>query len=237
MKRLALLSLLLCSLALLACKPTLDGSGVQVVMPLELIGFEQVKASQAFRLEITRSEAFSVQVHIDDNLAEHLRVRVVRDCLEIGMNPEYNYRTGKQSMLAKISLPRLTGVRLSGASRASLIGFSGSDPLDVKLSGASRLSGQVTAGAVSLDLSDASELELTGAAGHARLELSGASDAELSAWKLASAKADLSGASKATVQVAGRLDVEASGASNLTYVGQPDLGKVETSGASSVRAR
>ncbi len=225
------------SFMLLACKPTLEGSGVLVVKNLKLSGFEQVRASQAFRVEITRAEEFSVQVHIDDNLAEHLRIEVVGDRLEIGMNPEYNYRTDKKSMLAKIGMPRLTGVRLSGASQAMLSGFEGGDPLDVDLSGASRLSGQVRLGKLSLDLSGASELKLTGAAGHADLELSGASDAELGGCTFESAEADLSGASKATVKVSGRLDVEASGASSLTYLGEPDLGRVETSGASSIRAR
>lgn len=237
MKTATAIGLVLVSFMLLACKPTLDGSGELVVRNLKLSGFEQVRASQAFRVEITRADDFSVQVQIDDNLVEHLRVKVVGDRLEIGMNPEYNYRTGKKSMLATIGMPRLTSVRLSGASRATLNNFSGGDPLDVELSGASGLSGQVRLGKVSLDLSGASELKLTGAAGHADLELSGASGAELGDCTLDSAEADLSGASNATVKVLGRLDVEASGASSLTYLGQPDLGKVETSGASSVRAR
>jgi hypothetical protein len=47
----------------------------------------------------------------------------------------------------------------------------------------------------------------------------------------------VSGASQATVHSAGRLDVRASGASKLFYVGQPTLGSVDSSGASTIQRR
>ena len=48
------------------------------------------------------------------------------------------------------------------------------------------------------------------------------------------ADVEVSGASRATVYVTGRLDVDASGASRVDYLGDPILGRIDTSGASSV---
>jgi len=47
----------------------------------------------------------------------------------------------------------------------------------------------------------------------------------------------LSGASNASIQVNGKLDLELSGASRLTLGGNPTMGKVQISGASSLSRR
>ena len=44
----------------------------------------------------------------------------------------------------------------------------------------------------------------------------------------------LSGASQATVNLDGRLDADLSGASHLEYIGEPTMGVMTTSGASTV---
>jgi hypothetical protein len=44
---------------------------------------------------------------------------------------------------------------------------------------------------------------------------------------------DLSGASQATIQVKSKLNYSVSGASHLTYKGDPTIGRSEKSGASS----
>jgi hypothetical protein len=46
---------------------------------------------------------------------------------------------------------------------------------------------------------------------------------------------DLSGASRASLDIEGRLDVDLSGASLLEYKGNPSLGEIDLSGASSIR--
>jgi hypothetical protein len=66
------------------------------------------------------------------------------------------------------------------------------------------------------------------------VEASGASDVDLVDFAVQSADVQASGASKVTVHVTGRLNVEASGASHVRYRGNPNLGRVDTSGASSV---
>ena len=50
-------------------------------------------------------------------------------------------------------------------------------------------------------------------------------------------KVEASGASTAIVNVSGRLDAEASGASKVEYLGEPTLGNIDESGASRVVPR
>ena len=53
----------------------------------------------------------------------------------------------------------------------------------------------------------------------------------------AEATLDLSGASSATVNTNDQLNVEASGASKVFYLGEPKLGTMNTSGASSIQPK
>ena len=68
-------------------------------------------------------------------------------------------------------------------------------------------------------------------------DVSGASNLDLSNFHVNDANIGLSGASHATVNLDGRLDVEASGASSLEYIGEPTLGNINTSGASTVNKK
>jgi hypothetical protein len=68
------------------------------------------------------------------------------------------------------------------------------------------------------------------------LDVSGASHANLEEFTVQDAALDVSGASEVIVNVNGDLNVSASGASDVTYVGSPRLGDIETSGASSIQS-
>jgi len=69
------------------------------------------------------------------------------------------------------------------------------------------------------------------------LEFSDASNLDLTSFQVNDADVNLSGASHVTVNPTGRLDVDASGASNLQYLGEPTLGNINTSGGSNVNRK
>jgi len=87
---------------------------------------------------------------------------------------------------------------------------------------------------VRFEVSGASRLTLEGDGGDLRLDASGASQVDLSDFRVDNADLEVSGASQVTVYVTGRLDAEASGASHVGYLGNPRMGRVDSSGASSV---
>ena len=139
---------------------------------------------------------------------------------------------------AEVSLPELTGVKLSGASRGTIRGFSSDGEFGVDLSGANKLSGDIQAAETDMNLSGASSVNLTGASASFSLNASGASKAAMEDFAIDVAEVHLSGASKATLNVKDNIGpAEQSGASKLIYLGDPTFKDFHTSGASSISAR
>ena len=223
-------------IALLGCKPNLAGSGKLVSKSWNLTDFTRVEAGHGFTLQLSQAAAHGIEIRIDDNLVEHLRVEKRGQTLVIGMNKAHNYKVGSDSMQAVIVMPHLEGLCLSGAAQAKIKGLKVSERFELDLSGASGVRGQISTKHLDADLSGASVMDLTGSAERAELELSGASHAKLEKFKLEEARVDMSGASDAKLLVSGRLSGDASGASSLRYLGQPQQVAVDTSGASSIRA-
>ena len=233
--RVLLVALLLVAL-LSACSPgdgTMFGSGNVVSREFAIRDFDRVDAGAAFNVDIRQGESYSVMIRIDDNLVECLDVYASGRTLHIGFKPEC-WINNATTMEAQITMPELVGVNLSGASHGTITGFKSSKGLGVELSGASSLQGDIEAGDVRVDISGASHVTLTGSGGNLTAGASGASGIDLRAFPVKDASVELSGASSATVYPSGRIDVGASGASHLYYMGHPTLGRVETSGASSI---
>lgn len=254
-----LASAVLASLILIGCvipaPVMLDGSGVVVTREMDLSGFDQIEISHAFNARVTRGDEFGVVIRIDDNLERYLEVVTVGRVLKIGLRPAVGL-TGRHTLEADVTLPELRGLKASGASRVTVSGFaseerlsldaSGASKIDLDLSagsvkmavsGASNVNGALSAGDVDINVSGASKVTLTGAGDNARLEASGASRIDLSDFVVTDADVEASGASRVVVNATGIIDVKASGASHIEYLGGARLERVDTSGASSVRAR
>jgi hypothetical protein len=210
------------------------GSGNVVSREFDLSGFDQVEVSNAFDVEITQADAFSVVVRVDENIEEYLEVVKQGSMLRIGLKPHEYVMVDVTTMEAEVTMPGLTGLELSGASHGSITGFESAEDLSVALSGASSLEGDIEAGDVRFDISGASNVGVRGSAGDASISVSGASRGDLGGFPVASANLEVSGASSVTVNTSGRLDVEVSGASNVKYLGNPTLGSMEISGGATV---
>jgi hypothetical protein len=216
---------------------TITGSGNVVTREEVFTDFDKVEVSHAFTVDISQGDSFRVVVRVDDNLVEYLEVVKQGDTLKIGLEPSPLRNVRNATMEAEVTMPELTGLELSGASDGAVTGFKSSQPLDVKLSGASSLRGDIEAGDARFDLSGASSVTLSGSAKDVTIGASGASVIDLADFPVADAGVEASGASTATVNPSGSLDVGASGASHVYYVGNPTMGKIDTSGASSVERK
>jgi len=102
------------------------------------------------------------------------------------------------------------------------------------VSGASRVTGDITAGDVEFDISGASTIQLEGSANDIIADVSGASRFNLDDFTVNNADVDFSGASSGTINLDGRLDADLSGASRLWYIGEPVMGIINVSGASTL---
>ena len=203
----------------------------------DLSDFSRVEVGYAFEVEVVQSDSYSVGITADDDLLKHLNVSKEGETLKVGHSKHIGWRAGITRPKARISMPVLKGLKLSGASKGTIGGFSSSEDFKLNLSGASGVTGEIAAGNADFALSGASHAELTGSAEKIVLEGSGASRMELDGFPVHNAAVKLSGASRSTVTLDGRLDAKLSGASRLTWTGNPVMGDIKTSGASTLSGK
>ncbi len=109
------------------------------------------------------------------------------------------------------------------------------DYAELKVSGASKVSGSMSADDAEFEVSGASKIELKGSADDIILNASGASQVNLDDFPFDNADVKLSGASEVTVNAKGRLDCVLSAASSLYFLGNPTMGDISVTGASTIK--
>ncbi|MHB0875021.1 MAG: head GIN domain-containing protein [Anaerolineae bacterium] len=226
----------------LACSPLnfgrrTTGSGQLENRTYDLADFSALDVSHAFEVNVQRGDSYSVVVTADDNLFRYLTVTRRGSTLRLGVDPDAGTVFGTITLRADITMPELTAVSLSGASRCNVSGFASGQDLSAELSGASTLDGDMSVVDARFELSGASRAELAGSAEDLTIDLSGAASLDLSDFRAVNARANLSGGSRASLDVSGRLDYDVSGGSHLDYSGNPSLGATERSGGASVGPR
>lgn len=230
------------------------GSGNLDTREFNFSDFSRVEVGSAFEVKVVQSDSYSVSVTADDNLFDYILVTKQGTTLKIYLKTAQYIATTTR---AEITMPQLRGLELSGATRGTVSGFSSTENVDVEvsgassldmvdistgdinfnISGASRVTGDITARDADFEVSGASTVQLEGSAADTVIEASGASRVELSGFTVNNADVRLSGASSGTVNLDGRLDADLSGASTLSYVGEPTMGNINTSGASTLRRK
>ena len=210
----------------------LIGSGNLETEEYAFTNFTEVEISTAFEFEIKQSSSYSINVTADDNVMEYVQVSQVGQTLKIGLGTVTWF--GPKTLRASVTMPQLSGLTVSGASRGDVYDFSSTEDLDITVSGASRVNGDITAGNVEFDISGASTIQLEGSANDMVASVSGASRLNLGGFTVNNADVGFSGASSGTVNLDGRLDADLSGASRLWYIGEPVMGTINTSGASTI---
>ena len=216
---------------------SVTGSGNLVTREFSIEDFDSLQISHAFKAEVTQGDGYTVEVTVDDNLEPYLQVSKEGNTLKVGLKPSTALSLKRTTQRAKITMPKLRGIDASGATQVTLAGFESDNPLDVRSSGASTIRGDIQSGGSTFDVSGASTVRLNGRGGNSSIVVSGASTADLEDFALEDVNVEVSGASTAIVNVSGRLDAEATGASKVEYLGEPTLGKIDESGASRVVPR
>lgn len=227
-------------------------SSVSTTRDYPLTGFTRISAGYAFELEVSPGD-YKVAISAPDNIIDRLEVSVVGNILQIKVK---DIILGPPQLKAKVTLPRLEGLDLSGAVRAKATGFKSGDRFDLRLSGASRteleietgnadfdisgasnVSGNLRAEALKMVISGASHTELKGTAVTMNANVSGASQMNLADMTLGDSVINLSGASQGIANINGKLDIEVTGGSVMRYGGSPVIGRSEISGGSRLEKR
>lgn len=257
MRKAVVASILILTVALFSgCSANITGK--LITEEKDFSDFTEVDVEGVFDIEIVKSDSFSVTISGDEGFFDYIAVEKEGDTLKISLDPRHtftDFTLAAKALTAKITMPALHRLRLAGASTGTIKGFkssedfrlevSGASSVDMddievnsakfEISGASKVTGSMEAGNVELKVSGASGVELEGSADTIDIETSGASKVDLADFPLHDADIKLSGASEATVNVKGRLDSVLSAASRLYFYGNPTIGNMEVSGASTIK--
>jgi len=116
----------------------------------------------------------------------------------------------------------------------TLINPQESADVNISLSGASFLTGEIKANSITAYLDGASNASLNGIINNINVNASGASLLSTFTMITQDARLQLSGASQTSLTVNGNIDLVASGASVLTYKGTASISHLDLSGASQI---
>jgi hypothetical protein len=234
-KKLSILVISLLSVVLLVistgCAVTrIEGSGNLTTKSFDFGDFIRVEAANGIQLELSHSNTFNVELTADDNVMEYIEVNKSGNTLKV--KPKANTAFRSATMIARVTMPHLLQLDLSGGSEAYITGFHSSDDLSVRLSGGSHINGFITPSDITVananfDLSGGSHVRLIGSAdGGVSIYCSGGSHINLEGFSVNNADVKLSGGSHATVNVSGTLNVDISGGSEVIYTGNPTMGDI-----------
>ncbi|HEX3483370.1 MAG TPA: head GIN domain-containing protein [Kofleriaceae bacterium] len=189
------------------------GSGNAKTETRTVPAFSAVEVTGPIDADIAIGPEPRVEITGDDNIVPLITSDVHGDRLEIGTRK--NIRTSVH-LIARITVPRLTGVTLTGSGDITAHGVQ-SDRLRVTLSG----SGTIRA---------------DGTAREAEVELVGSGTVALDKLAAERASVSVSGSGDVAIAAGKALDVSITGSGDVTYRGDPEL-KKQITGSGNVRKR
>jgi hypothetical protein len=233
-------------------------SGRPVTSTRDFANFDRLDVQNAFDIQITQGASFGVTITTSENLLDYLVASQEGSTLTLKLSPNHpftDFTLMRKTLKARITMPVLRGLSLSGASHGTVRGFESSNDLDldvtgasqlkldgieagdssIEVSGASEIDGKIAAVDVKLAVSGASEIELSGTANDVTLIASGASRLDLGEFVHENASVNLSGASEATIDAKKSIGGRLEGASRLFFLDNPSTPNIEVTGASTFK--
>jgi len=203
--------------------------------------FHAIKVSSAIDLYLSPANEEAVVVSAAEiKWRDKIRTVVEDGVLKIYLDQQswsWWGNTGSKKLKAYVNFKSLDKLSASGACDVRVTGTIKSDELLIHISGASNFRGDIDVNSLTIDQSGASDATISGKASSVYAEASGASDLKAFDLQTQKCRARASGASDIKISVNNELNARASGASGISYKGQPVIKEMHSSGASSVNKR
>lgn len=195
---------------------TIETTGDKIKQSYAITDFTKLSIPGSWNVKVNRADSYQVSVTAPKKVLDVLKIYKAGDTLHMELENGIRFTSGYTAIDAEISLPAVTSLDVSGASRLDLNGFT-ADKLDLTISGASRLTG-----------SDNRITQLD-------IDCSGAADIDLSRSTITNADLNVSGAAKIDLTMAGgTLKGQLSGVASVTYHGQVQSQELQTSGLAKI---
>jgi hypothetical protein len=193
---------------------TVKDLGPTTTRGYEFTDFNAVDVGSAFTVDIEYGETYSVEITTNERIFDRINIGKDDDTLKISMT-WFGVGFNNAHMEARITMPELTKLTLSGATEGTVRGFKSTNDFETSISGASELDLDIETGAFAGVISGSSELNARVKSTSTRINLSGASDLKIEA-------------------ITGSLEITSSGASETVGTAEVSSSIFHLSGASSM---
>ncbi|MFM7399836.1 MAG: head GIN domain-containing protein [Bacteroidota bacterium] len=199
--------------------------------------FTRLKISSALKVWITQGDNCDVRIETEEGSDCRSLVDIDQsgETLELALKSSFLKLRDFHTINVYITIRELKELEVSGAvdvrSKNKLL----CQKLDMDLSGAVKTQLDLSAGDVTVECSGAVKLELQGECKTLDIDMSGATKVLATEMSVDVCHVETSGAGSIDVAVTKELRVDSSGASSVTYRGDPEVLKIRTSGAAEVR--
>jgi len=211
------------------------GNGNVETKERSVSAFNEVEVHGAMDVHVSQGDLQPVKLEGDENLLQYIEIRQEGNKIKIGPKPGYNLRPTNK-LKVYLTSPAYSRLDVSGACNIySDNKLSGSQPLELEVSGAGDIKVDVDAPKVTAGISGSGSVEMRGETRDFDLRLSGAGKARCYDMKSENTKVDISGAGSAEVYASVNLNAEVSGAGSIKYKGNAGNVKQQVSGAGSVK--
>jgi hypothetical protein len=226
------------SLSLVSCRVnTISGSGATTTETRTVQPFTGIDVSAPINVVVIVDNTAPISVELSgyQNLIKHIKTEIKGNVLQIYSPDDIKIRTEKD-LTARITVPSLNDVELSGAADAHIQGNVTAGNFNIDISGASNIIvDNMMVSNLDAEISGAGNLQIKGgSAQKANYTVSGAGDIKAFSFQTVETEASVSGAGDIDVFASQKLHTEISGAGTIRYKGHPQI-NTETSGAGSLK--
>lgn len=186
---------------------------------IDATDFEQVSVGSHYDIVFTQSDQYSIRLQGSKDAVN--MVEFEQQGKQVSFKNSLSFFDSDHGkVIIHISMPDLRSLNLSGSAEARFNEWS-AQHISFDLSGASECTFQGEINEVEIDMSGSSQINLQGVGKQLQADLSGSSELKALEFGTQEASLGLSGATFAAVAPQERLTVNASGASQVRYKGNP----------------
>lgn len=215
-------------------KRGITGEGPIVTRQLDLNAFDAIRLTNSSDVYIRQGSQQAVEVEGQENIIDNLVTDVDGEVWKIRFDEPVRRHQG---LKIYITLPSLSGVRLSGS--GNVVGenqFTGIEKFGVSVSGSGNIKLGVQARSVDAHISGSGNIRLAGSTGSMEIRISGSGDLSADELEAESCKVRISGSGDCDLDVRENLEVSISGSGDVNYEGRPRVSS-KISGSGDIRGK
>jgi len=184
-------------------------------------GFDKVDLAAAARVDVRTGDRFAVHASGEPKWLDLLNIRVVQGTLVIGWTRDHINMSGHDPLHIQVTMPRITGVTLSGAGTITVNRADGPD-FAAAIRGAGTIDLPVLhANQARFDMSGAGKITAAGSAGAVDAHVRGFGSIELAGLAARAGRFEMLGTGSIKARVDGPADATMNGVGSIDVVGNP----------------